>query len=224
MEKLDRGLVAVQQSDGKVFLSWRLLASDPDGVAFNVYRETERPSAADPGRFAPSSQTAQTGAVRVNPQPLTAGTWLLDSSARLDRETRYFVAAVIDGVEQPRSAPYRIAAGAPAAALSLDPAADAGRLHAERRLRRRSRRRRRVRDRPAPDRPRRKTTRSRRHRPADPPGLQARRHAALDDQPRAATSAKARTTRSSWSTTSTATAAPRSSARPPTARPTAPAK
>ena len=52
MEKLDRGLVAVQQSDGKVFLSWRLLASDPDGVAFNVYRETERPAAAtDPGRF-----------------------------------------------------------------------------------------------------------------------------------------------------------------------------
>ena len=45
MEKLDRGLVAVQQSDGKVFLSWRLLASDPDGVAFNVYRETMRPAA-----------------------------------------------------------------------------------------------------------------------------------------------------------------------------------
>ena len=115
MERLDRGLVAVQQSDGKVFLSWRLLASDPDGVAFNVYRETERPAAAaDPGRFAPSSQAAQTGPVRVNPQPLTAGTWLLDSSARLDRETRYFVAAVVDGVEQPRSAPYRFAAGAPA--------------------------------------------------------------------------------------------------------------
>ena len=56
MEKLDRGLVAVQQSDGKVFLSWRLLASDPDGVAFNVYREMERPAtAADPGRFASSS-------------------------------------------------------------------------------------------------------------------------------------------------------------------------
>ncbi|HEY6123889.1 MAG TPA: hypothetical protein VIV63_04500, partial [Steroidobacteraceae bacterium] len=66
MEKLDRGLVAVQQSDGKVFLSWRLLASDPDGVAFNVYRETERPAtAADPGRFAPASHTAQTGPVRV---------------------------------------------------------------------------------------------------------------------------------------------------------------
>ena len=114
MERLDRGLVAVQQSDGKVFLSWRLLADDPDGVAFNVYRETERPpAAADPGRF--SSQPATpTSALRLNPQPLKEGTWLLDSSARLDRETRYFVAAVIDGVEQPRSAPYHIKAGAPA--------------------------------------------------------------------------------------------------------------
>src|SRR5690349_17472528 len=114
MEKLDRGLVAVQQADGKVFLSWRLLAGDPDGVAFNVYRETEQPgAAADPGRFA-SQPASQPGAQRLNPQPLEKGTWLLDSSARLDRETRYFVAAVIDGVEQPRSAPYRIAAAAPA--------------------------------------------------------------------------------------------------------------
>lgn len=31
MERLDRGLVAVQQSDGKVFLSWRLLASERSG-------------------------------------------------------------------------------------------------------------------------------------------------------------------------------------------------
>ncbi|HYJ39201.1 MAG TPA: rhamnogalacturonan lyase [Steroidobacteraceae bacterium] len=114
MERLDRGLVAVQQSDGKVFLSWRLLADDPDGVAFNVYRETERPpAAADAGRFSSQSAT-QTGALRLNPQPLDKGTWLLDSNARLDRETRYFVAAVIDGVEQPRSAPFHIKAGAPA--------------------------------------------------------------------------------------------------------------
>jgi rhamnogalacturonan endolyase len=113
MEKLDRGLVAVQQGDGKVFLSWRLLASDPDGVAFNVYRETERPAAVTgPGQF--SSQPASpSGAVRLNAQPLEEGTWLLDSTARLDRQTRYFVAAVIDGVEQPRSGPYGIAAGAP---------------------------------------------------------------------------------------------------------------
>jgi rhamnogalacturonan endolyase len=115
LEKLDRGLVAIQQSDGKVFLSWRLLASDADGVAFNVYRETERAAGgtADAGRFAARADT-QTGALRLNPQPLTAGTWLLDSTARLDRQTNYYVAAVVDGTEQPRSAPFHFAAGATA--------------------------------------------------------------------------------------------------------------
>ncbi|MEO8018465.1 MAG: rhamnogalacturonan lyase [Pseudomonadota bacterium] len=114
LEKLDRGLVAIQQSDGKVFLSWRLLASDPDGVAFNVYRETTRPAAGaqDPARFA-ARPDAQTGAIRLNAQPLTAGTWLLDNTARLDRETDYYVTAVLAGTEQPRSAPFHIAAGAP---------------------------------------------------------------------------------------------------------------
>jgi rhamnogalacturonan endolyase len=38
MEYLTRGLVAVHQGDGKVFLSWRLLGTDPDDIAFNLYR------------------------------------------------------------------------------------------------------------------------------------------------------------------------------------------
>ena len=37
-EKLDRGLVAAQTSDTSAFLSWRLLASDPDDTAFHVHR------------------------------------------------------------------------------------------------------------------------------------------------------------------------------------------
>jgi rhamnogalacturonan endolyase len=36
MEKLDRGLVAVEREDGSVFLSWRLLADDPLDMAFTV--------------------------------------------------------------------------------------------------------------------------------------------------------------------------------------------
>ncbi|MCW1913356.1 rhamnogalacturonan lyase [Luteolibacter sp. GHJ8] len=40
MEKLGRGLVAVRQADGGVFLSWRSLASDPRGLRFHVYRVT----------------------------------------------------------------------------------------------------------------------------------------------------------------------------------------
>ena len=42
MERLDRGVVAVRQSDGKVFISWRILRDDPDNAPFNVYRNGEK--------------------------------------------------------------------------------------------------------------------------------------------------------------------------------------
>ena len=38
VERLDRGVVAVRQTDGKVFVTWRTLKSDVKGTAFNVYR------------------------------------------------------------------------------------------------------------------------------------------------------------------------------------------
>lgn len=38
VEKLDRGLVAIEREDGSVFLSWRLLAGDPPDMAFTVMR------------------------------------------------------------------------------------------------------------------------------------------------------------------------------------------
>lgn len=38
MENLSRGLVAVKTSSGSVFLSWRLLGTDTDNTAFNLYR------------------------------------------------------------------------------------------------------------------------------------------------------------------------------------------
>src|SRR5512139_3968928 len=37
-ERLERGAVAVPRPDGSVFISWRLLVSDPPNAAFNVYR------------------------------------------------------------------------------------------------------------------------------------------------------------------------------------------
>jgi rhamnogalacturonan endolyase len=37
-EKLDRGLIALRCADGSVFLSWRLLASDPPDITFRVAR------------------------------------------------------------------------------------------------------------------------------------------------------------------------------------------
>jgi hypothetical protein len=42
MEKLDRGIVAVRTSPEEVFISWRLLAADPAGTGFNLYRGNEK--------------------------------------------------------------------------------------------------------------------------------------------------------------------------------------
>jgi hypothetical protein len=38
MENLGRGLVAVSLGSNQVFLSWRLLGTDPSGITFNLYR------------------------------------------------------------------------------------------------------------------------------------------------------------------------------------------
>ena len=38
VEKLDRGLVAVEREDGSVFLSWRLLESDSEDITFLITR------------------------------------------------------------------------------------------------------------------------------------------------------------------------------------------
>jgi len=40
-EKLNRGLVALANTQGKVYLSWRLLKTDPPATAFNIYRSVE---------------------------------------------------------------------------------------------------------------------------------------------------------------------------------------
>jgi rhamnogalacturonan endolyase len=45
-EKLDRGLIALEREDGSVFLSWRLLDTDSDDIAFQVKRPSSE-SAAD---------------------------------------------------------------------------------------------------------------------------------------------------------------------------------
>ena len=46
MEALGRGVVALHLGGGKVFVSWRLLGTDPDDIAFDVYRNETKVSAA----------------------------------------------------------------------------------------------------------------------------------------------------------------------------------
>ena len=58
MEKLNRGLVAVRTSPDQVFLSWRLLGTDPSTVGFVLYR----------------------GNTRITPTPLTDRTNFIDNT------------------------------------------------------------------------------------------------------------------------------------------------
>lgn len=93
MENLDRGVVAVRHAPDSVFVSWRLLATEPENVAFNVYRTTGK------GR-----------AVKLNRQPLTRGTNLTDTGADLTQNTAYTVKTVVYGRESGESKPFLIPA------------------------------------------------------------------------------------------------------------------
>jgi rhamnogalacturonan endolyase len=96
MERLGRGVVAVNQGGGKVFVGWRLLGTDPDGVGFNVYRTV-----------------AGGEAVRVNREVLTRATSLVDDGVSLEREVAYSVRAVVDGKElEAAGKPFALPAGA----------------------------------------------------------------------------------------------------------------
>ncbi len=98
MENLGRGVVAVRAAEDRMFLSWRLLGTDPDNVAFNVYRAT-----------------AGGAAVKLNAQPLTGATHFADTTADFARENLYTVRPVVAGREGPPGAPFlgKIAANAP---------------------------------------------------------------------------------------------------------------
>lgn len=98
MEHLDRGLVGIHKSDGAVFLSWRLLATDPEDVAFNVYRRTAVEHQMDWGIFA-SASDPQPADVRLNAAPIRDVTWFVDEAPHLHFDTLYYVRPVVEGEE-----------------------------------------------------------------------------------------------------------------------------
>jgi rhamnogalacturonan endolyase len=97
MEGLGRGVVALNQGDGKVFVSWRMLGTDPQDIAFNLYRTV--------GSGAP---------VKLNAKPLTGPTNYVDTDTKLTQATSYFVRPILKGKEQSASKPFSFAANAPA--------------------------------------------------------------------------------------------------------------
>src|SRR5271155_1753341 len=97
MEPLGRGIVAVPQDAGKVFVGWRLLGTDPDDIAFNVYRAT-----------------AGAAPVKLNSEPIRNATNFVDTGANSREALSYFVRPLQEGRELDASAPFALPADAPA--------------------------------------------------------------------------------------------------------------
>ncbi|MBN2181927.1 MAG: rhamnogalacturonan lyase [Sedimentisphaerales bacterium] len=84
MENLGRGVVAIDNGDGNVYVGWRLLGTDPEDIAFNVYR----------------------GNTKINSEPITDSTNIVDTGGGSD--STYSVRAVIDGSEGEASKPAKV--------------------------------------------------------------------------------------------------------------------
>lgn len=78
MENLTRGIVAVRQAEEGVYVGWRLFGTDPEGIAFNLYRTT-----------------ANGAPVKVNDKPLGGATNFVDTEADSDKPLEYFVRPVL---------------------------------------------------------------------------------------------------------------------------------
>lgn len=98
VEKLNRGVVAVRKAADSVYISWRILGTEPADIAFNLYR-----------------QSGEEKPVKLNVHPLTKGTNFTDGQADLTKNNRYFVKAMVGQQEQSASASWLLPAQTPVA-------------------------------------------------------------------------------------------------------------
>ena len=126
MENLGRGLVALRQTDGKVYVAGVYSRDDPDVVAFNLYRS------ADGGPL-----------VKLNREPIEDSTNFIDPDAKTNQANVYFVRPMLKGRELPQRS-FRAEPQPGRQALPFNPSANTIRLHAQRCVSRRPRRGRRV--------------------------------------------------------------------------------
>ncbi|MBC8053422.1 MAG: rhamnogalacturonan lyase [Sphingobacteriaceae bacterium] len=82
MEYLNRGTIAINQGGGKVYLGWRMLGTDPEGISFNIYRSTGIGKA-----------------VKLNASPVTTSTNYIDEGVDSTKSNTYFVKVVSKGKE-----------------------------------------------------------------------------------------------------------------------------
>jgi rhamnogalacturonan endolyase len=95
-ERLGRGVVAVRASETQTFVGWRLLADDPPGLEFNVYRY----SGAGP-------------AVLLTPRPAAGATHFVDTGANFAEDNYYIVHSALNGAERDENPFVLLPAGTP---------------------------------------------------------------------------------------------------------------
>ena len=93
MENLGRGVIVLHKSLSQAYVSWRLLATDPDGAGFNVLRSA---NGAAP--------------VQINSGLITNTTDFLDTAATFTVSNAWFIQPVFNGATQALSAPWGLAA------------------------------------------------------------------------------------------------------------------
>lgn len=93
MEALNRGVVAVRTADGKVFVSWRLLGTEPPALAFNLYC------------------TINGKTEKLNKTPISNTTNFSYANADTATAANYFVKTVTGGKEGLASKPFILQKG-----------------------------------------------------------------------------------------------------------------
>ena len=96
MENLDRGVIAVRCPGDSVYVGWRLLGTEPDDIAFNLYH-----------------RSGSEKHVKLNQTPIKESTNSQVGKQNFTVDNSYFVKAVLGGVEQEASKPFTIKANAP---------------------------------------------------------------------------------------------------------------
>ncbi|NII83820.1 MULTISPECIES: rhamnogalacturonan lyase [unclassified Pedobacter] len=96
MEKLDRGVIAVRQSSSSVYVGWRMLGTDADDIAFNLYRKS-----------------GNNEAIKLNLDPITKSTNFVDAAVKFDLSNSYFVKPILNGKELDASKSFTLVANSP---------------------------------------------------------------------------------------------------------------
>ncbi|QNR87161.1 rhamnogalacturonan lyase [Pedobacter riviphilus] len=96
MEKLDRGVIAVRQSSNSAYVGWRMLGTDADDIAFNLYRKSG------------NNET-----IKLNLDPITKSTNFVDAGVKFDLSNSYFVKPILNGKELDASKSFTLVANSP---------------------------------------------------------------------------------------------------------------